>query len=365
VIDEAMGSATSQLTAVLAGVAVAVAAGCGDDVRERAARPPFEKDAPLEFRSPSSVTSPETVAIPVDGRPGQVVAGEEGVWVAVYGGRAGDRVVRIDPASNQVAASVPVEGDPYELALGERSVWVAGNSAKGGDVLHRIDPERNRVLATFAFPRNSTTAIAAGEGAAWVARAGSLLRIDPGANEVVGTIPLPGAGHHNLDELAVGHGAVWVVALEGLDSPGDLIRVDPETDRVASTAHADVLNMGIGPGGVWMTGCVDCDEHRDTFFAQRIDTEAGTATGVRIAVERAGVGPLHVEDGSAWFGGYGRDGEAIAFSLDLDTHEIEQFLRIGDFAFPGMGFDPETRSIWVARAVPASVVRVDVGQASR
>jgi YVTN family beta-propeller protein len=346
-------------------MAVVVAAGCGGAPRETAPRDPVPEDTSLQFRSPKPITTPEHVAIPLDGQPGQIVAGDEGVWVAVYGGRAGDRVVRIDPATNRVVASIPVEGDPYELAVGEGSVWAKGNSAASGDVLHRIDPRTNRVVATWAFPRDSTTAIAAGEGAAWVARSGSLVRIDGETNEVVRTIALAGNPvRHNLDEMAVSHGAVWILALEGLDGPGDLIRVDPETNRVASTARAEVLNMGTGPGGVWVTGCVDCDEHRDTFFAQRIATETGAPTGPRIAVDRVGFEPLLVEEDSAWFGGYGRHQDAVAFRLDADTHAIEPFLRIGDFPFPGMAFDAENQSIWVARHAPPSVVRVEVDQAS-
>jgi hypothetical protein len=351
-----------RLTAALA--AVTVAAGCSGDARETPSRQPVPPNTRPEFRSPKSISSPAKVAIPIDGLPAGIAAGEEGVWVAVYGRDAGDRLVRIDPVTNRVAASIPLHGDPYELVVGEGSVWVTGNSAESGDVLHRIDPDTNRVVATWAFPRDSTTAIAAGEGAAWVARSGSLVRIDVQANEVARTIPL-GAGpvRHNLDELAVSHDAVWVLALEGLDSPGDLIRVDPETNRVTGRAKARALNMGTGPGGVWITGCVDCDEYRDTFFAQEIDTETGAPVGPRIAAEGVSSGPLFVGADSAWFGGYGREGEAIAFRLDPGTREIEQFLRIGRFAFPGMAHDAEHQSIWVARPAPASVVRIDLDQA--
>jgi YVTN family beta-propeller protein len=350
------------LTAILAAL-VAATAGCGGGAREAAPRDPLPEDGPLQFRSPKSISSPGKVAIPIDGQPGEIAAGDEGIWVAVYNGRAGDRVVRIDSATNQVTASVSVEGDPYEVAVGEGSVWAKGNSAANGDVLHRIDPQTNRVVATWAFPRDTTTAIAAGEGAAWVARSGSLVRIDARTNEIAGTTPLGSdAARHNLDELAVSHGAVWVLALEGLDGPGDLIRVDPETSRVVSTAHTEVLNMGTGPGGVWATGCVDCDEHRDTYFAQRIEAETVTPIGPRIAVERVGFSPLYVGEASAWFGGYSRDGETVAFRMDLASHSIEQLLRIGTVAFAGMAFDAESQSLWVARAAPASVVRVAADQ---
>jgi streptogramin lyase len=269
--------------------------------------------------------------------------------------------VRIDPATNRVTASVPIAGSPFELAAGEGSVWVTGNSAEGGDVLHRIDSHTNRVVATVAFPRDSTGAIAVGEGAVWLVRSGSLLRIDPERNEVAHAIPLETAARrHYFDKLAVGHGVVWVLALEGLDHPGDVIRIDPDTNDVVGRIPAEALSMGVGPGGVWMTGCVDCDEHRDTFFAQQIDTVANAPGGPRLAVEQVGFGPLFVGEDSAWFGGYGRESDVVAFRLDPRTNTIDEFLRIGDFVFSGMAFDPENAAIWIARAAPASVVRVQL-----
>jgi hypothetical protein len=197
-------------------------------------------------------------------------------------------------------------------------------------------------------------------------RSGSLVRIDPDTNEVALAIPLEaGRVRHNFDELAVSEGAVWVLALKGLDHPGDVIRVDPESNRVATRVEAEALNMGTGPGGLWITGCVDCDEHRDTFFAQEIETDTGAPVGPRIAIDKVGSGPLFVAEDSAWFGGYGRHGETVAFRLGAETHAIEQFLRIGDFPFPGMAFDAENEAIWIARSAPASVVRVDLENANR
>jgi hypothetical protein len=67
-----------------------------------------------------------------------------------------------------------------------------------------------------------------------------------------------------------------------------------------------------------------------------------------------------VGEDSAWVAGYTSHGSTIAFSLDAETHAIEQFLRIGDFPFPGIAFDPENQAVWIARAAPASVVRVDL-----
>jgi hypothetical protein len=261
---------------------------------------------------------------------------------------------------------VPVTGSPFEIAAGEGSVWVTGNSERGGDVLHRIDPRTNRVVATAAFPRDSTGAMAAGEGAVWLVRSGSLARIDPDTAEIAHTIPLEsGPRRHNFDRLTVGHGAVWVLALEGLDHPGDVLRIDPEAQRIAATIPAGALAMGIGPGGLWISGCVDCDEHRDTFFAQEIDIDANAPAGPRLAIERVASGPLFAGEDAAWFGGYDRHAHAIAFRLDPDTYIIDEFLRIGRFIFSGMAFDAQNKAIWIARAAPASVIRVDLDTAGR
>jgi hypothetical protein len=355
----------SRLATGLVAVGLATA-GCGGGGAAGVPERNVARADRLEFVSPASISSPATVAIDLDGLPGGIVAADEGIWVAVCGGPGGPRVVRLDPATNRVAASVPVRGSPFEIAAGEGSVWVTGNSAEDGDVLHRIDPQTNRVVATMAFPRDSTGAIAVGEGAVWLVRSGSLARIDPDTNEVALTIPLDaGPRRHNFDELAVSQGAVWVLALEGLDGPGDVIRVDPERNRVAARVKAEALNMGAGPGGLWITGCVDCDKHRDTFFAQEIDVDANALVGPRLAVDGVGVGPLFVGEDWAWFGGSGREGATTAFRLDAETHAVDPLLHIGVFDFPGMAFDARNAAIWIARAAPPLVVRVDLDEATR
>lgn len=352
--------------------AALVLAGCGGST-DKSDRQASADTAPIvgrmreaarpEFVSPPVVSVPSTVAIELDAHPGEIVAADEGVWVVV----GSSRVVRIDPATNRVVATVPIQGDPYELAAGYGAVWVTGKRDQGADVLQRIDPDTNRVVATIPLAGSYAGPVAAGEGAVWLvlidreSRSGSLARVDPETNEVVLTIPLDdGRARYAFDELTFGQGAVWVLALEGLDGPGDVIRVDPETNRVAATIHAEALNTGIGPGGLWITGCVDCDEHRDTFFAQEIDTEANAPVGPRIAIDKVGFGPLFVGKDSVWFSGDGNDGSTIAFKLNPKSRAIEEFLRLGRFFPTGAAFDAKHAAIWVARAAPASVVRVNL-----
>src|SRR5687768_7426239 len=217
-------------------VAVAVV-GCGSDGGEESTAQPVGQAARIEFVSPASVSSPATTAIALDGHPGAIVAADEGVWVTINRGAHSSAVARIDPATNRVAATVPVQGRMSEIAAGQGSVWISGDLDKGGSVLHRIDPETNRLVATFPFACCYTGPVAAGEGAVWVVltdredRSVSMARLDTQAEEVSLRIPLEAApARHDFDEVAVGMGSVWVLALEGLDHPGDVIRIDPETN---------------------------------------------------------------------------------------------------------------------------------------
>jgi hypothetical protein len=215
--------------------------------------------------------------------------------------------------------------------------------------LEFADPIEIRVPATVSIPVGGgpPVDVVAGDEGVWVtvdrgARDSRALRIDPATDRVVASVPVEGSG------------AVWVLALEGLDSPGDVVRVDPESGRV----RAEALNTGAGPGGLWITGCVDCDGYRSTFFMQEIETGANAPVGPRIALRKMGSSPLFVGHDSVWFLGYGEDEGTVAIRLDPETHAVEELLRLGDFVHRGTAFDREHMAIWIARAAPASVVRV-------
>lgn len=362
--------ARARLPAVL--TAVALATGCGSDGGGRSPRQHEVKVAPVEFASPSSIISPSTAAIEVGGVPGDIVAADEGVWATVNRNEKDSEVVRIDPATNRVTATVPVEGNPFDIAAAEGAVWVTGNFADGGDLLHRIDPETNRVVATISFPGSYAQPLAGGEGSVWLLltdrreRSVSLARIDPETNEVAAMVPIRLRQEVSyIDGLIAAHGAVWILALGtgpgGYEGPGDILRFDPDSNRVEATIPAEALSMGAGPGGLWVSGCVDRDEHRDTFFAQEIDTETNMPTGPRTAVDEVGFGPLFVGEDSVWFSGYGPEEDTIAFRVDPDKPAVEEFLSVGDFYHSGTAFDEHNQAIWIARAAPASVVRVDLG----
>jgi hypothetical protein len=235
-------------------------------------------------------------------------------------------------------------------------------------VLYRVDTDTDAVAATIRFSGRNAGPVAVGEGAVWLVltdRGGSstsLARIDPATNSVERIVPLDGASGRYVDELATGQGAVWLLALrfgESGEQPGDVLRFDPGKNEIVATVHAEALNLGVGPGGVWVSGCVDRDQHRETFFAQKIDTVANAPVGPQVAVDGVSFGPLLVATDSVWFSGYGTQGETVAFRLDPDTHAIEPFLQLGDFLYTDAVLDERTDTLWVG-AAPHSVVRADL-----
>src|SRR4051812_42413274 len=84
-----------------------------------------------------------------------------------------------DVASDTIA--IRVGREPRAVAVDENSVWVANRA--DGSVL-RIDPGTNKVLASIPAGREPY-GIAVGAGSVWVANRGdgTVVRIDPGTNK--------------------------------------------------------------------------------------------------------------------------------------------------------------------------------------
>jgi YVTN family beta-propeller protein len=74
---------------------------------------------------------------------GEAAAGDGGVWVSVV---PDDVVVRVDPATDTVAATIPVGRQPEGIAVTPGAVWVAN---RGDPSVSRIDPATNQVVATI------------------------------------------------------------------------------------------------------------------------------------------------------------------------------------------------------------------------
>lgn len=160
-----------------------------------------------------------TATIPAGAFLRGVAVGEGAVWASVDnadGGSDDHLLVRIDPETNEIVdwLSLPEAGD---LAVGDGAVWVLSRVAPEGAVL-RIDPSTNEIAATIPIG-DELSNVAVSEGAVWVTRAsganppsGEVVRIDPTTNEIAARIPIS-AGCPR--DVVIGGGSVWAYGHSG------------------------------------------------------------------------------------------------------------------------------------------------------
>ena len=125
--------------------------------------------------------------VKVGGQPCGVVGTPGGIWVADY---AGDRLVRIDPATATVAGRVQGVRRACELTYARGALWVPSRTG----VLYRVDPVAGRITARIPV-RGELDDVVAAAGSVWVAEytGRQVVRVNPRTNRVARRIPLPRA----------------------------------------------------------------------------------------------------------------------------------------------------------------------------
>ena len=109
------------------------------------------------------------------------------------------------------------------------------------------------------------TSVAYGEGSMWVSIAPvnggnrAVVRIDPQTGEVLATIPTPVVPTWTVGGggLTVAEGSVWVAGVEvsGNDLRGELVRIDPATNRAADAitlSEGPVADVAVNADGIWV-----------------------------------------------------------------------------------------------------------------
>lgn len=250
-------------TAAGAVAAVALAAGAAVIVSERGSG----TGPASEAQSTTAGADPVAVIDAASGRvvrrvaagsaPVAATAGAGAVWVL----NADDQTVtKFDATSHAPLKTFSVSAAPSDLALGAGALWVTtGVGTKtayaGGvvDSVTRVDVTSNSVVTRIPVPQaaggltrpSARGQIAVGSGAVWIVAAdGSIARIDPARNVVSKVIPGVAA-----TQVAVGAGAVWALG-------GDrLWRIDPTTGGVSAPIAlqtAGSTGLAVGGGAVWV-----------------------------------------------------------------------------------------------------------------
>ena len=132
-------------------------------------------------------------------------------------------LVRIDPATNQVADTFPAPSLATAVRAGDGSLWIT--RARTGQLL-RVDPATGEELAEIEVALESTF-LASGRAVWTMGSTGEVVHVDPATNTAVATIPTGGQVEHG--DIAVGGGYVWARISESL-----FAQIDPTTDTVVA-----------------------------------------------------------------------------------------------------------------------------------
>lgn len=190
--------------------------------------------------APSVLPDGIVAEIPVGEGPGYADVVDGSVWV---GNHRSDTVMRIDPATNTVAATVAVPGEPTGITAGFGSIWTYVIGSNPG--VRRIDVATEEVIASIPIdaPGGSYTGFVAGAGSMWVApEGGRLYRIDPSDNTAT---DVRGLDTDCPGSLAFADGSLWHVPLCGAPV---VLRIDPDSGEVITKVEVPDASHAVWAG---------------------------------------------------------------------------------------------------------------------
>jgi hypothetical protein len=178
--------------------------------------------------------------------------GAGSVWVA---GDSSSEMVRISPAANRVVARIPVGDGPSDIAFLGTSAYVIDHRDL---TLFRVDLRTNRAAKLATIQADAPERIAVLGRSLWITGRGTdLLRVDPQTGSVQSTAEI-GAGGIDVVTAA---GALWVpsrsaaVDRTGFPTMETLRKVSPAgtvTTVLRARGRVDVHGLVAGPGAVWL-----------------------------------------------------------------------------------------------------------------
>jgi hypothetical protein len=202
----------------------------------------LKKDAVLNFTGKSHGILPGAAA------------GYGAIWVGGDGA-----TYRVDPSTDRVVDRISTSkvGQFSQFAAGLGSVWVSGSNLNGTDLcVYRIDPRNDQITAVISLPGGGSPAtLAAAYGFVWVTsrtQHGSVLRIDPRTNRVVGQPIQVSNGRYELGNLEAGFGQIWVNSVSANVPETAINAVTGTVVRRTSPSWATITNVSaLGDGSIW------------------------------------------------------------------------------------------------------------------
>ena len=257
---------------------------------------------------------------------------------------AADSVAVIEPRSNRILGQIPVGSRPIAIAAGEGAVWVANAD---DETVSRIDPETLEVVRTIGIGVPASD-IAVGEGSVWVASSsGVLVRIDARTNAVTETLDLGGPDElapFGVYGVATGAGAVWAAS-----GSRQVLKIDPRTNEVLQRVDVPETpaDVAFGAGDVWAV-------HIGARVL-RIEPRTGKVTGV-VPAATAPIA-MAVGQGSVWVTDAPFDGGGLVWRIDPATVTLSG--GVTRLPEAPRGVATGGGGVWVAGGLGGTLIEID------
>jgi hypothetical protein len=155
------------------------------------------------------------------------------------------------PARPHVVAVLPIGGTPIDAAFAHGSLWASDFT---GSVV-RVDPGGQRVIGRITVP-GAPEPVTTDEESVWVQTAskhceGNLVRIETRSGRIVGETQLPYPSEQN-GAVAAADGGVWVK--RGCAQREGVNRLDRAGAVTARVALASVDGLATSAGNLWVIG---------------------------------------------------------------------------------------------------------------
>jgi virginiamycin B lyase len=183
------------------------------------------------------------------GSEGSIGIGEGAVWILTAEDH-NKTLARYNSSSGMKEASIALPAPCTGVIVAFGSIWVTATT-KGS--LYKVDPQTNNIAATVAI-ESGARFLTSGEDSIWVLNYldGKVRRVDAHSGNVlaaIATMAIGGGG-----DIATGGGFVWVTTPRV-----PVIKIDPQTNTVAGSFRAPVgKSMGdairYGGGSLWVSG---------------------------------------------------------------------------------------------------------------
>jgi len=226
------------------------------------------------------------------------------------------------------------------VAVTDDAVWVGST---GPNAVSEIDPRANRLVSTVPLPGNPCAGLAIGHGALWVplcAEPNALVRLDLSTRKVT---LVAGIGPADREGgITSSPDSIWLI----VDQKATLARIDPRSGRLRQAIRVPrgSYNPLYSVGQIWVTRADGAEV-----------TVLDAATGKISATVRSGPGPRFLTSGAGAVWTLNQ-GDGSLTRIDAETRRVVQTVALGT---PGHGGDIKFGAgmVWTTMAkVPLTVV---------